>query len=65
MFFPESSFWTREKIDDNANQKNGGNTKVKYLSDQRTLDKTDHMDIHAELEMDFMSKSRYKIYTYE
>jgi len=55
MFFPESSFWTREKINDNANQKNGGNTKVKYLSDQRTLDKTDHMDIHAELEMDFMS----------
>ena len=62
MFFPESSFWTREKINDNANQKNGGSTKVKYLSYQRTLDKTDHIDIHAELEMDFMSKLRYKIY---
>ena len=58
MFFPESSLWTREKINANLIKKKGGNTVVEYQSDQRTKDKTSHMDIEASLEMDFMSEIR-------
>eukprot|EP00091_Calanus_sinicus_P008510 TRINITY_DN2061_c0_g1_i3.p1 TRINITY_DN2061_c0_g1~~TRINITY_DN2061_c0_g1_i3.p1 ORF type:complete len:555 (-),score=118.33 TRINITY_DN2061_c0_g1_i3:234-1826(-) len=55
MFFPESSLWTRENINAHLIKRNGGQTKLDYRSDQRTKDKTDHMDIEASLEMDFMS----------
>ena len=56
MFFPESSLWTRDKINANLIKKNGGNTVIEYQEDQRTIDKTSHMDIEANLQMDFMSK---------
>ena len=55
MFFPESSLWTRQKINDNLIQKNGGNIDFAVESDQRTTEKISHMGIEAELSMDFMS----------
>ena len=58
MFFPESSLWTRGKINENLIKKNGGEMVLGYQSDQRTKDKTSHMGIEASLEMDFMSEIR-------
>ena len=63
MFFPESSLWTRDRINENLIRKTGGSEEIDFHSDQLTLDKTSHMDIDASLEMDFMSGLRRWILT--
>jgi len=55
MFFPETSFWRKETIDNAVQENPAGHTSYEVYTDQRTKSKMESMDIEASLSMDFMS----------
>ena len=59
MYFPESSLWTRARINDEvvAND-DSGNFFLDFTSDQTKKAKMDSMNIDANLQMDFMSNTK-------
>ena len=57
MFFPESSFWSRDVINQNTVQeKPPTGTEWKVSKTKSTKEKTSFMKVSAELSMDYMSE---------
>ena len=57
MFFPESSFWSRNVINENTVQeKPPTGTEWKVSKTKSTKEKTSFMKVSAELAMDYMSE---------
>ena len=57
MFFPESSFWSRNVIKENTVQeKPPTGTEWKVSKTKSTKEKTSFMKVSAELSLDYMSE---------
>jgi hypothetical protein len=55
QFFPESSFWARQRILDGTDAFPTPKTETSFTADQSTFDRMEHMGIKAEIQMNFMS----------
>ena len=61
LFFPESSLWSQNTINSNYFEYDRRSVNLDVSANKRTLDKTDHMDISADLTLAFMSKILTKV----